>query len=154
MYREENTKKRLIVSPDVPRTFRRSSISLPRPIPQEHYASKMHSLDPRNGRAQPFHSVALPHLQQLAGRGRLRKSFQVVHVYSIVGCIMGCDMHSKRAGQTLKSNRTLLVELNRLIRRQNRLIEFLVRSMYCAKPRQTPAYRNHPSNADALSSRP
>ena len=77
MYREENTKKRLIVSPDVPRTFRRSSISLPRPIPQEHYASKMHSLDPRNGRAQPFESVALPHLQQLAGRGRLRKSFQV-----------------------------------------------------------------------------
>ena len=30
-----------------------------------------------NRRRQPFQSVAFPHFQQLAGRGRLRKSFQV-----------------------------------------------------------------------------
>jgi hypothetical protein len=40
-----------------------------------------------NRKRQPFQTVAIPHFQQIAGRGRLRKSFQVL------ACLPYCGLH-------------------------------------------------------------
>jgi hypothetical protein len=43
-----------------------------------------------NRRRQPFQSVAILYIQQLAGRGRCVSPSKYVQVILIMGCIVGC----------------------------------------------------------------
>jgi hypothetical protein len=118
VYRECTAKKAarngLLCPPMFTRTFRRSSTSLPSDFRKSHHACKMHLLDPAMAERSLFSLELSRTFNNLQVADGCVSPSKYVQVYAIVGCIMGCEMLSKRhsatrrVGQAVRSNQDLV----------------------------------------------